>query len=168
MNIDASAVSQNPFAVITIIAAPAILTNASSILTLSTSTRLMRCLDRINQLTERLDRDRLSPEVKAMHVKQIELSHKQSRQFLGALRWIYVTLASFAVASFLALLGAATMSLIPLAFVEGLATASLVAGAIGVLGIIWSSINLINASRITVVIMSADMEHLQRHRHLVP
>lgn len=172
MTIDPStvttAVSQNPFAVMTFIAAPAILTNASSILTLSTSTRLMRCLDRINQLTEKIDSGELSLELRQTYFKQIQLSHRQSRQFLVALRAIYATLASFAIASFMAIIGAAIASFSPHSVIEGFGIASLVAGGFGVFGFVWSSINLIKASRITLVIMQEDMQHLARHKALLP
>jgi hypothetical protein len=154
-------VVQNPFAVITIIAAPAILTNASSILTLSTSTRLMRCLDRINTLTGHLDRHEISKELRAVYLEQTELSHRQARQFLGALRWIYVALGAFAIASFLALMGASTVTLLPGKILEALGALSLIAGGVGALGFLWSSVNLISASRIIVQILQTDNEILK-------
>lgn len=154
-------VVQNPFAVITVIAAPAILTNASSILTLSTSTRLMRCLDRINTLTGHLDRQEISKELRVIYLEQVELSHKQARQFLGALRWIYVALGAFAIASFLALVGASTVTLLPEKVLEVFGALSLVSGGVGALGFLWSSINLISASRITVRVLQTDNEMLK-------
>ena len=163
MTIDTTTITSNPFAAITIMAAPAILTNASSILTLSTSTRLMRCLDRISVLTERLGRSDLDKSLRETFAQQIELSHKQSRQFLSALRWIYITLASFAFASFGALVGAASLSFVPHFATETLAILSLASGGLGIVGFIWASFNLVTASRITVQIMSADMEHFRRH-----
>jgi len=45
----------NPFAVLSFIVAPAILTNASSVLTLSTSNRLARAVDRARELTTALE-----------------------------------------------------------------------------------------------------------------
>ncbi len=168
MTIDASALAQNPFAIITIIAAPAILTNASSILTLSTSTRLMRCLDRISNLTEKIDRGGLAEEMRTRYFKQIEMSHRQSRQFLRALRAIYTTLASFAFASFIALLGAATARVFPAPLIETFGVLSLIAGGSGAVGFIWASIELIKASRITVAIMQTDMELLKKHHGFIP
>ena len=46
----------NPFAALSFIAAPAILTNASTVLALSTSNRFMRASDRMRVLADRLDR----------------------------------------------------------------------------------------------------------------
>jgi hypothetical protein len=168
MTIDPAPLTQNPFAVITIIAAPAILTNAASILTLSTSTRLMRCLDRINHITERLDRGHLSPEMKATYLKHIDLSHRQSEQFLNALRASYATLACFAIASLGALIGAATTTLFDEPVIETIGILSIFVGGLGVIGLLLASVNLIKASRITMVIMSADMEHVRKHHSLTP
>ena len=51
----AGAATDNPYAVLTLIAAPAILTNASSVLALSTSNRFARAVDRQRQLSKLLD-----------------------------------------------------------------------------------------------------------------
>jgi hypothetical protein len=45
----------NPFGALTLIVAPAVLTNASSILVLSTSNRLARAIDRARALTSNLE-----------------------------------------------------------------------------------------------------------------
>ena len=50
----ASPVGDNPFAVLTLIAAPAVFTNASSVLALGTGNRLARVVDRTRQLTNQL------------------------------------------------------------------------------------------------------------------
>ncbi len=123
----------------------------------------MRCLDRINTLTGHLDRKEISSELRAVYLEQAELSHQQARQFLGALRWIYIALASFAIASFLALIGSSTLTLLPGQMLELIGALSLVAGGIGALGFLWSSINLIIASRITVQVLAADNEILKAH-----
>lgn len=168
MTIDSSFISSNPFAVISFIAAPAILTNASSILSLSTSTRLIRCLDRINHLTEKLDKGGISEDLRRMYSKHIDFSHRQSRQFLRALRAIYVSLASFALAAFIALMGAALVTALPNGVVEGMAILSFIAGGIGSVGFVWASVELIKASKITITIMNTDLEHLKRHHGLLP
>ena len=45
----------NPFAALSLIVAPAILTNASSILAMSTSNRLARAADRARELAKQLE-----------------------------------------------------------------------------------------------------------------
>lgn len=121
----------------------------------------MRCLDRINTLTQHLDNPSLSNDLRSAYVQQSELSHRQARQFLGALRWIYIALAAFAIASFLALIGASTQTLLSQRILESIGAVSLVCGGIGALGVLWSSINLIIASRITVQVLKSDNEILK-------
>jgi hypothetical protein len=45
----------NPFAVLSLIVAPAVLTNACSVLVLSTSNRLARATDRVRELAKQLE-----------------------------------------------------------------------------------------------------------------
>jgi len=45
----------NPFAVLSLIVAPAVLTNASSVLAMSTSNRLARAVDRARELSKQLE-----------------------------------------------------------------------------------------------------------------
>ena len=47
--------SQNPFALLSLIAAPAVLTNAASVLVMSTSNRLARVDDQARELAKRLE-----------------------------------------------------------------------------------------------------------------
>ncbi|MBL7544076.1 MAG: hypothetical protein JNL11_09675 [Bdellovibrionaceae bacterium] len=154
MHIDAaiSSVSQNPFAMITIIAAPAILTNASSILGLSTGNRLMKCLETISLLERKIIEKHNVQNIKVFE-QQLVLSHKQSRHFLRALRSSYVSLGAFAFSCFLALLGSALLLVVTVDIIEPLAAISLLVGGLGVLGLVWSSFELFLASQITVRIM---------------
>jgi len=45
----------NPFAILSLIVAPAILTNATSVLVMSTSNRLARGVDRARELSKQLE-----------------------------------------------------------------------------------------------------------------
>ena len=47
---DPSSLAQSPFAVLTLIAAPAVLTNATSVLAMSTINRMLRTRDRMHDL----------------------------------------------------------------------------------------------------------------------
>ncbi|MCK6596891.1 MAG: DUF2721 domain-containing protein [Bdellovibrionaceae bacterium] len=154
MHIDPAitSMSQNPFAIITIIAAPAILTNASSILGLSTGNRLMKCLDTISTLERKIGEKHHEQNIKVFE-QQLALSHKQSRHFLRALRSSYVSLGAFAFSCFLALLGSALLLVVTVNIIEPLAVISLFVGGAGVLGLVWSSFELFLASQITVRIM---------------
>jgi len=47
---DPNSLTQNPFAALTFVAAPALLTNASSVLALGTINRMLRTRDRMHEL----------------------------------------------------------------------------------------------------------------------
>ena len=47
---DPNSLTQNPFAALTLVAAPALLTNASSVLALGTINRMLRTRDRMHEL----------------------------------------------------------------------------------------------------------------------
>lgn len=49
-------ISTNPFAVLTLISAPAVLTNASCVLLFGTGNRYVRAINRVHQLSESIER----------------------------------------------------------------------------------------------------------------
>ena len=89
-------VSGNPFGVLTAIVAPAILTNASSVLALGTSNRLGRVVDR----TRIVAREVASYAVESAEYKawmgQLKTLEKRAQLLLRALRLYYAALGLFA------------------------------------------------------------------------
>ena len=59
-------VSDSPFAVLTLIAAPAVFTNASSLLSLGTGNRLARVVDRTRTLVKDLHGTEIDPATRAL------------------------------------------------------------------------------------------------------
>ena len=53
--------SQNPFALLSLIAAPAVLTNAASVLVMSTSNRFLRASERMRAFAVRIEEKKLTP-----------------------------------------------------------------------------------------------------------
>ncbi|MCB0371042.1 MAG: DUF2721 domain-containing protein [Bdellovibrionales bacterium] len=160
-------VAQNPFAVITIIAAPAILTNASSIIGLTTGGRLLKCLDTISQLEKKVTEEELSEIEYSIKVEQLKLAYKQSKHFLRALRSSYISLGSFAFSCFLALVGSVILFFVSLNNAEPFAIITLLSGGAGVLGLVWSSVELFLASRLTVKIMDKSFKLLSHKKDIV-
>jgi hypothetical protein len=66
----AADLGQNPFALLSLIAAPAVLTNAASVLALSTSNRFLRASERMRALSVRTADRTLSHEVRASLLRQ--------------------------------------------------------------------------------------------------
>src|SRR6202453_4756296 len=89
-------VSADPFSILTIVVAPAVLTNASSVLALGTNNRLARVADRSHAVTAQLAK--LEPGARDREVSAAELTTLQTRAqlLLRALRCFYLGLGLFA------------------------------------------------------------------------
>ena len=94
-----NSLADNPFAVLTAIVAPAILTNASSLLGLATSNRLARVVDRTRVLAadlshyepDSVDYKQWAPQLDALHVR--------AQLLLRSLRLCYASLGLFAASA---------------------------------------------------------------------
>jgi hypothetical protein len=95
----------DPFSILTIVVAPAVLTNASSVLALGTNNRLARVADRTHAVTAQLAK--LDPHAKSYAVSVAQLSTLQTRaQFLlRALRCFYLGLGLFASSALISIAG---------------------------------------------------------------
>jgi hypothetical protein len=98
----------NPFAVLTFLAAPAILTNASSVMALGTSNRFARTVDRARVLTKELgSAEGLPDDEVRRRVRQMRYARRRALLLVRALTTFYLSLGAFAAASLTSLLGAA-------------------------------------------------------------
>jgi Protein of unknown function (DUF2721) len=113
--------TQNAFQLLTFIAAPALLTNASSVLVLSTSNRFARAVDRARQLEALPD----TPE----HERALTRVVRRALALNRALTSFYVAVASFAIGTFSELLGGGVAAIVrgevaPVITMIGLAVAT--------------------------------------------
>ena len=129
--------ADNPFQLLTFIVAPAILTNASSILTLGTSNRFARVVDRSRFLYDKLkEPDKLPAGEFELYQKQLPIIGRRSLMLVKSLTWFYVSVGAFAATGFSSLLGAG------LAYFDNKLASditigiALLAGVIGVLGLV--------------------------------
>ena len=148
---DSTALAQSPFAVLTFIAAPALLTNSSSVLALSTINRMLRTRDRMKELFVQSEKGTLPDSEKEWLMGQVERVEKQGVLLLSGLRAIYVALAAFAGATLVTLLGAALFSLQQAMWFHLLAGLGLVLGFVGVGGLIFGTANLFRATQLSVI-----------------
>jgi hypothetical protein len=97
----------NPFGILTFIVAPAILTNASSVMALTTSNRLARAVDRAGALAAEVKGSKNSsyPDI-ALQVRQLKSAQRRALLVVRALTAFYVSVGSFAAVGLLSLLGA--------------------------------------------------------------
>lgn len=147
--------AQNPFAALSLIAAPAILTNASSVLALSTSNRFLRAGERMRAVAAELQTLSGGDEHNLLLTQAIRIE-KQALLLLTALRGAYVALASFAAASLISIVGA---GLAPTNFkmASHLTVAlALVVGFVGVGGIVTACTHLFRATRLSLLNISEE------------
>jgi hypothetical protein len=104
---DAPLLTNSPFVVLTFLAAPAILTNASTVLALSTSNRLARASDRARTAATSIVAAR-NPDDPMVRFQQAEfqMSTRRAVLLIAALRRFYLAAGCFAAGTCIALLGA--------------------------------------------------------------
>jgi len=84
-------IADNPFASLSLIAAPAVLTNASSVLALGTSNRFARAIDRARALSVLLEKEPVTADpMTLMRVHQLNRLERRSLILLHALRAFYL------------------------------------------------------------------------------
>ncbi len=147
---DQTPLLQSPFAALTFIAAPALLTNASAVLALSTANRMLRTRDRMQQLFAKFESGGASAE-EARLVEQVNRVERQAVLLLGALRSIYVALGAFAGATLVTLLGASVAPFQEVGWFRPLAWLGLAMGFVGVGGLMLGSARLFRATQLSLV-----------------
>lgn len=144
----------NPFAVLSLIVAPAILTNACSLLSMSTSNRLARAVDRARELAKQLE----EPAAGAgsldatRRLNELAAVEQRSVMLVGALRSFYVALGGFAAATLVSLFGAVLIRFSG-PIVLALEIAAVTTGAIAVGALVHGSVLLVRETRIAVYVL---------------
>jgi hypothetical protein len=146
----------NPFALLSLIAAPAVLTNAASVLALSTSNRFLRASERMRALSVRTEERKHSPELHALFIKQANRTERQAVMLLDGLRAAYVGIGSFASASLISILGAGLAATRFETAFHVLAAVALLIGFVGAGGLVWACVRLLGATRISMQNMTEE------------
>ena len=154
---DAAHLAQNPFALLSLIAAPAVLTNSASVLALSTSNRFLRASERLRALAARYDESQ-GPATRALLVKQLHRVERQASMLLNGLRSAYVAIGSFVSASLISILGAGVAATPYHWAFTFFAVLALAVGVVGASGMVWASVNLLGATRLAMLNMSEEAE----------
>jgi hypothetical protein len=151
----------NPFGMLTFIVAPAILTNASSVMALGTGNRFARAIDRARTLSAQIEgkENDPNPEI-ALRLRQLRVANRRVLVLVRALTAFYLAVGSFAAASLISLLGAIFFA----AQKEVLHLATLVvafgAGVAGVGGLVTGSALLVAETRMTLRILYEETRFL--------
>lgn len=142
--------NDNPFAVLTAVVAPAILTNACSVLCLGTGNRIARVVDRTRILTAELASLKPGNPHYNLHVRQLEKLRVRSRFLLSALRLFYFSLGSFGAAALISVIGSTLAFYGWHLFFEVAAIVGLAIGALGVTGLVVGCTLMVRETRLAV------------------
>jgi hypothetical protein len=150
-DVDPNSLTQSPFAALTLVAAPALLTNASSVLALSTINRMLRTRDRMHELFNESEAG-VRTEERRIHLRAVtDRVEKQAVLLLKALHAIYLALAAFASATLVTLLGTGVASFDVGIWVHVMALIGLLLGFFGAGGLVLGCTNLFHATQISLV-----------------
>lgn len=155
--------ADNPFAVLTAVVAPAILTNASSVLALGTSNRLARVVDRTRVVAAELRKSDISSVEYESWAAQLPRLQVRAQLLVRALRLFYAALGLFASAVLISLAGGIAPSYSRVLF-EAVALLAIVTGASAVIGLAWGCLLMIRETRIAVRNL-AEEARIQVSRH---
>ncbi|HET6423796.1 MAG TPA: DUF2721 domain-containing protein [Planctomycetaceae bacterium] len=150
----------NPFAVLSLIVAPAILTNAASVLTMSTSNRLARAVDRARELSKQLEADSTGPEA-PRRMTELSVAEQRALLLLRALRGFYFALGGFASAALISLLGAVLVPFEAPVLVGPLEILGVVAGLAAVAAIVHGCALLLRETRLAVMVLTDRVTRLR-------
>lgn len=153
----------NPFAVLSLIVAPAILTNASSVLAMSTSNRLARVVDRARELSKQLEEtaDLRSPDA-TRRLSELSAAEERTMLLLRALQCFYSGLGGFAFAALTSLLGAISIQLGGILIDRLLEVAAAAAGIFAVGALVNGCLLLVRETRIAVRVLQQRADRLRQ------
>jgi uncharacterized protein DUF2721 len=150
--------SENPFAILTAIVAPAVLTNACSVLALGTSNRVARVVDRTRAVTAELGRAGEDDSVRKHLEHQLQVLRVRGRLLVTALGLAYFALGGFASSALIAVIGGA---LGYFGFAPGYriaAVAGLMIGVVAVTGLSIACALMVRETRMAIANLTEEAE----------
>lgn len=153
----------SPFAALSLIAAPALMTNAASLLVMSTSNRLGRTVDRARSLAREIEA--AGGGADAHLLRSLTLAQTRVLITIRALTAIYFALGAFAAGTLCAFVGAIVADGAGTVILEGAVIATVGFGAVAFLALIASAALLIGESWLAYRLMS-DEAAMARGRFL--
>jgi hypothetical protein len=154
----------NPFAILTFISAPAVLTNASCVLLFGTGNRYGRAIDRMHELSGIVERSASLGEAELrLRIRQLEAGESRTSLIVRALTCFYTAVSGFVASTLVSLIGAVLVSEriewgVSLSFaVAGLA------GAIGVFAMIAGAVMLARETTFSFQVLREERKFIDEH-----
>lgn len=152
----------NPFAALSLIVAPSILTNACALLVMSTSNRLARAVDRARELSKQLEGTNCYDSEDAIRrLDELRSTETRTLLLMRALRAAYVAMGSFALAALVSLLGAVSIPFGWRLIAYMLELGGVLAGVAAVGSIVYGSSLLLRETRMAVQVITARVTSIQ-------
>ncbi len=133
------ALPTNPFAILTFISAPAVLTNASCVLLFGTGNRYGRAIDRVHELAALIENPSIDSAELHLRARQLDAGEKRAGLIVRALTCFYTAVAGFVASTLISLVGSILIAAqvgsgiglaLALAFIAGaLAVVTMISGA---------------------------------------
>ena len=137
----------NPFTVLSYVSGPALLTNATALMLLSTSNRFARAVDRSRNLVAYLE----GPEgtrSRADAARELTLVQKRIALIAGALSRFYLATSVFALATMISIAGAALGGYLGAIAFDAVIVVAVVCGLAGFTALVSGAVALIFESRL--------------------
>lgn len=155
-------IPETPFAALALIGAPALLTNATSVLIMSTANRLGRTVSRARELAGDMAAKALDAGMRSEVAWHARVAERRVLMTMRALSSLYAALALFAASTVLALLGALTSGATAGLLVDGIAWASLATGLLGFACLIVGSGLLVSESQLAYRQIRRELRHARK------
>ena len=157
-------VANNPFAVLTAVVAPAILTNASSVLALGTGNRLARVVDRTRAVAAQL----AALETGSAHYQawtiQFEGLRVRAKLLVNALRNFYAALGLFAASALVSVGGSIAAYYGSKLLFEAAAALAILTGAAAVAGLSWGCSLMVRETRLAIHNLAEEAQITGTHK----
>lgn len=157
--------TDNPFAVLTAVVAPAVLTNACSVLALGTANRIARVVDRTRVVSAALAPG--SAEYDGL-MGQLERLRGRALLLMRALRLFYAALGSFASAALISIVGSALAAFDQSLAFHIAAVIGLVAGVLAVTALVIGCTLMVRETRLALETITEEAEFATLSRTHAP
>jgi hypothetical protein len=158
----------SPFAALSLIVAPAILTNASSVLAMSTSNRLARAVDRARELARQIEAEPRPEERAVRQLRELVINEDRAVLLLRALRSFYSAMGAFALATLLSLIGSVAAAGAVSTAVRALEIVAVAAGVVAVGALVHGAILLFRETGLAVGMLRERVDSVRQHRGHLP
>ena len=159
-------VPTNPFAILTFISAPAVLTNASCVLLFGTGNRYGRAIDRVHELAEVVEgKAGLDEGELQLRIRQLSAAETRTQLIVRALTCCYSAVAGFVASTLVSLISAVLISTGIRGGGEFSFALAFLTGSFGVLTMIAGAIMLARETRFSFLVLREERSFLTGRVH---